>query len=89
MSFGFGFFSSFLTMQAVLSEFEIRKTWESLSCNGKVVQVMGQGDLSVKLTHGGLLELKDVKFIPKLNKSLISVIQIATSGHKVVFDSGS
>lgn len=57
--------------------------------DGKAVEVMGKGDVSVKLTHGGSLELKNVKYIPRLKKNLISVAQLATSGYKVVFDGGS
>lgn len=53
------------------------------------MEVTGQGNVSVKRTHGGLLKLKDVKFIPRLKKSLKSVTQLATSSHKVVFDGSS
>lgn len=69
--------------------FKSEKLGKVYLADDKVVQVMGQGNVSLKLTHGGSLGLKDVKYIPRLKKSLISVTQLATSGHKVVFDDGS
>uniref|UniRef100_A0A803N665 Retrovirus-related Pol polyprotein from transposon TNT 1-94-like beta-barrel domain-containing protein n=1 Tax=Chenopodium quinoa TaxID=63459 RepID=A0A803N665_CHEQI len=57
--------------------------------NGECVKVMGSGDVSVKLTNGGFLELKDVMYIPKLKKSLISVCKLDKAGYKVVFERGS
>ncbi|KMT18040.1 hypothetical protein BVRB_2g032330 [Beta vulgaris subsp. vulgaris] len=56
--------------------FKSEKLEKVYLADGKAMEVMGKGDVSVKLTHGGSLELKNVKFIPRLKKNLISVANL-------------
>lgn len=69
--------------------FDSEKLEDVHLANGEHMEVMGSGEVSVKLTNGGLLKLKDVKYIPKLKNNLISVSQLDKCGYKVVFEGGS
>uniref|UniRef100_A0A803L7T0 Retrovirus-related Pol polyprotein from transposon TNT 1-94-like beta-barrel domain-containing protein n=1 Tax=Chenopodium quinoa TaxID=63459 RepID=A0A803L7T0_CHEQI len=69
-----------------VTEFKSEKLEDVHLANGERVEVMGSGDVSVKLMNGGLLELKDVMYIPKLKKSLISISKLDKVGYKVVFE---
>jgi len=52
--------------------------------DNKTLDVTGMGDIALN-TSVGFWTLKDVKVVPSLTKSLISVMQLDEQGHEVKF----
>ncbi|XXG79495.1 hypothetical protein AAC387_Pa09g0546 [Persea americana] len=47
--------------------------------------IIGKGDVQIKLPNGSIWKLNDVRHVPSLKRNLISVGQLAISGHVTVF----
>ena len=47
--------------------------------------IIGKGDVQIKLPNGSIWQLNDVRHVPSLKRNLISVGQLASSGHVTVF----
>ena len=54
--------------------------------NTKEMQVEGKGPVKVETSHGKIKQLDNVQFIPDLGYNLLSVGQLMTRGHSVLFD---
>lgn len=55
--------------------------------NGVPATVRGTGQVCLKLTSGKTLVLKDVLYVPSMNRNLISVSLLLRQGLKLVFES--
>ncbi|KAK2978819.1 hypothetical protein RJ640_002436 [Escallonia rubra] len=53
--------------------------------NGYRCSIVGNGKVEIKLSNGGILVLKDVRHIPKLQKTLISISGLDCEGYFVAF----
>ena len=51
--------------------------------------VIGIGDISMHFSDGSHLTIKDVRHVPQLARSLLSVGQLDDNGYKVIFSSQS
>jgi len=51
--------------------------------------VVGKGDVTVNLSNGSTLKLKDVRYVPKLKTNLIFIGQLADAWIKTTFDGDS
>ena len=49
----------------------------------------GKGDVDIKLSNGSIWKLKDVRYVPSLRRTLISVSQLACTGHVTTFTGDS
>jgi precorrin-6B methylase 1 len=52
--------------------------------NGDIVMTAGKGDITVMTRHGKRI-IKNVFLVPGLEKNLLSVPQIISSGYRVLF----
>ena len=55
--------------------------------NGSTAAVRGVGKVELKLTSGKVLTLRNVLFVPTINKNLISGSLLCREGYKLVFES--
>jgi len=51
--------------------------------------ILGKGDVTVNLSNGSTLKLKNVRHVPKLKRNLISIGQLADAWMKTTFDGDS
>ena len=54
----------------------------------RACQVVGSGTVTLKLSNGMVVDLKNVRYIPKLKKSLMSLGLFEKTGYKVVLWDG-
>ena len=54
--------------------------------NTKEMQVEGKDTVKVETSHGKIKQLDNVQFIPDLRYNLLSVEQLMTREHSVLFD---
>ena len=47
--------------------------------------IKGSGEASYKLDYGKLLKMKDVLYVPRLKKNLLSIFALDANGIRVVF----
>jgi len=55
--------------------------------NGVPAAVRGTGQVCLKMTSGKTLVLKDVLYVPSMNRNLVSVSLLLRQGLKLVFES--
>ncbi|XP_076926639.1 uncharacterized protein LOC143589895 [Bidens hawaiensis] len=56
--------------------------------NGKKIQVEGKGTVRLNAMTGKRKVIRDVQFAPEFDYNLLSVGQLMTTGHKLLFDEG-
>ena len=47
--------------------------------------IVGKGDLMVSLSNDSTIKLRNVRYVPKLKRKLISICQLADGGMKSTF----
>lgn len=57
--------------------------------DGEPLDVVGVGDVKLRMTSGSVWKIQKVKHVPKLMRNLISVGQLDDEGHNVTFNCGS
>ena len=57
--------------------------------NGKRVKVAGIGEVTMKLHNGRVRKLAQVRYVPELNRNLISLGKLVDLGHTVIMKNGS
>ena len=55
--------------------------------NNSTAQVLGIGDVELKMTSGKVLLLKDVRYVPEVRRNLISGSSLVQLGYKIVLES--
>ena len=54
--------------------------------NTKEMQVEGNGTVKIETSHDKIKQLDNIQFVPDLGYNLLSVGQLMTRGHSVLFD---
>ena len=57
--------------------------------NGYPCDILGVGDVQIKFQNGSSFTLKNVRYVPKLTKSLISIGQLDDTGFHCIFGESS
>ncbi|GAA0163748.1 hypothetical protein LIER_19541 [Lithospermum erythrorhizon] len=57
--------------------------------DGEQLDVVGMGDVNLKLSNGSFWKLTNVRYVPKLGNSLISVSQLDGDGYRTTFEDGN
>jgi hypothetical protein len=72
---------------SLFSSFQI--TWDSsvIMRNESYASVHGVGMVPLKLTSGNIMQLKNMQYVPSINKNLVSVSLLYRDGFKVVLES--
>ena len=55
--------------------------------NNSTAQILGIGDVELKMTSGKVLILKDVRYVPEVRRNLISGSSLVQLGYKIVLES--
>jgi len=66
-----------------------RKFGKVHPADNKSLEILGRGNVNVKVLNGGLWKLQDVRYIPGLTKNLISISQLDSIDYKTEFGNGS
>ena len=56
--------------------------------NGEPLDIIGMGDVSLKIPNGLVWKIQKVRQVPGLMRNLISIGQLDDEGHNVVFNNG-
>jgi hypothetical protein len=72
---------------SLFSSYQI--TWDSsvIMRNESYASVHGVGMVPLKLTSGNIMQLKNMQYVPSINKNLVSVSLLYRDGFKVVLES--
>jgi hypothetical protein len=73
--------------RSAFSSFQGAASGPVLMGNGVPAAIRGIGQVCLKMTSGKTIILKDVLFVPTINRNLISVSQLLRQGLKLVFES--
>jgi len=56
--------------------------------DGQPIDIVGIGDVQIKMMNGFIWNLQNVRHVPRLKKKLIFIGQLDNSGHSILFSKG-
>ena len=71
----------------MFSSYQVTGTSPVLMGNGSHAFVHGVGTVDLKFTSGKIVRLKNMHYVPSVNKNLVSGSLLCRDGHKLVFES--
>ena len=72
---------------SMFSSYQTAGTSTVLMGNGSSASVRGVGTVNLKFTSGKIVRLKNMHYVPSVNKNLVSRSLLCRDGYKLVFDS--
>jgi len=72
---------------SMFSSYQTAGTSTVLMGNGSSASVRGVGTVDLKFTSGKIVRLKNVHYVPSVNKNLVSGSLLCRDGYKLVFES--
>ena len=72
---------------SMFSSYQPARTSSVLMGNGSHAFVRGVGTIDLKFTSGKIVRLKNVHYVPSINKNLVSGSLLCRDGYKLVFES--
>src|SRR6266508_106870 len=70
---------------SMFSSYQAARTSSMLMGNGSHASVHGAGTVDLKFTSGKIVRLKNVHYIPSINKNLVSGSLLCRDSHPLVF----
>ena len=72
---------------SMFSSYQIVRDFSVLMGNGSHASVHGVGTIDLKFTSGKIVQLRNVQYVPTINKNLVSGSVLCKDGFKVVLES--